>query len=76
MKFRTNDDTATVFEGDDAREIVRQMRDSGWKEYDRKREYMSDVAERVAAMTGTKIDAGDAESFLRGLEEAGLIEQV
>lgn len=75
-----------VFEGEDARDVVRQMKNIEWNAPHRKRDYMAEVIERVQAMTGLVASAepwcvGGADDaaiapqdFLDYLEGAGVIE--
>lgn len=67
-------DTEQTFEGEDARAVVREMRDSDWHAPDKKRDYMEQVAERVEGMTGERISTDGAEVFLHELHRVGLIE--
>jgi hypothetical protein len=71
LKVDTHD--GTVFEGDDAKDIVRQMKMTEWGHPEKKRDYMEEVAERIEQMTGSEVPHGSAASFLLGLAEAGLI---
>lgn len=68
------EDGAT-FEGEDARDLVRQMRDAGWQHYDRKRDYMEDVSSRIEQMTGEPVRTF-AEGFIEDIIEAGLAREV
>lgn len=70
MKVTTDD--GHIFEGADARAIVRAMADADWQRYDKKRDYMDDVAERVTMMTGFEVRTF-AEGFVEDLATAGLI---
>jgi tetratricopeptide (TPR) repeat protein len=54
--------------------IVRAMRDANKSTAGRSlQEFMANEARRGFSLTGVKIPAGDAESFLRGSESAGLL---
>lgn len=74
IRVRTQDGRYR-FEGADARAVVRQMRDAGWKWGDPKRDYMIDVACRVSSMTGAEVRT-TAEGFLEDLVALGLLEIV
>lgn len=63
------------FEGDDAREVVRQMRDSEWKWHDRKLDYMTAVAGRVEEITGQRVRTY-AEAFVADLVALGFLRPV
>lgn len=62
-----------VFEGDDAKEIVRQMKMTEWGHPEKKRDYMEEVAERIEQMTGRTILHTSAAQFLLSLADAGVI---
>ena len=71
-----------VFTGDNAKEIVRQMRNTQWGAPQPKRSYMVDVVERTEMMTGINMDPDavlddeleqGCEHFLIYLETVGAI---
>lgn len=62
-----------VITGTTARELVLAMRDTQWSAPDHKREYMTQVADRVAAMFGATIGTDTPTMFLRDLVAARLI---
>jgi len=68
MRIQTTD--GYVFEGADAKEIVRKMRDTQWGAPVLKREYMEEVKDRLNV--GIIHDKG-ADAFLTSLSDAGLI---
>jgi hypothetical protein len=73
MRIQTTD--GLVFEGADAKEIVRKMRDTQWGAPVLKREYMEEVRDRLngaPGMTEIVIDRG-ADAFLSSLVTNGLI---
>lgn len=73
MRIQTTD--GYVFEGADAKEIVRKMRDTQWGTPVLKREYMEEVRDRLNGAPGTTeivIDRG-ADAFLASLSASGLI---
>lgn len=73
MRIQTTD--GYIFEGADAKEIVRKMRDTQWGTPVLKREYMQEVADRVTGapgMTKIVIDQG-ANAFLASLSANKLI---
>jgi hypothetical protein len=74
MKIRTND--GATFEGRSAKQIVSRMRRDQWNAPELKQEYMEQVSNRVAQMYGHIVHITSAQEFLRGLEEAGLIERL
>ena len=72
MRILTND--GETFAGPDAIAIVRAMRDAQWSAPALKRDYMSEVAERVAMLMGAAIDTTHgAQAFLDDLRRVGLI---
>jgi hypothetical protein len=62
-----------TFIGKTAQTIVRAMKRTQWEAPERKSHYMDEVRERVSQQTGVWISIRTAETFLRGLEAAGLI---
>jgi len=54
-------------------EIVRQMQASGPRAGDSVQEFMRAEAQRTSARTGVSISASDAESFIRGSADAGIL---
>ncbi len=54
-------------------EIVGQMRDSSAQEFRTVQEFMQSEARRGFSLTGILISTSDAESFLRGSADAGLL---
>lgn len=73
IKVTTED--GEEFFGDTHAEIVKQLRNTVWGERQGKRDYMVEAADRASSMTGQDV-TGDrgAEQFLRGLQQAGLIQ--
>lgn len=70
ITVKTNDEQ--VFQGEDAKVIVRAMKNAQWNAPDTKREYMEQAAERVRQMTGQR-PREDAVGFLTDLQTAGLV---
>lgn len=73
MRIQTTD--KIVFEGTDAKEIVRKMRDTQWGAPVLKREYMEEVKDRLSGMPGSTpiIHDKGADAFLVSLCHNGLI---
>lgn len=72
MRIQTTD--GYVFEGADAKEIVRKMRDTQWGAPVLKREYMVEVRDRLSGADATPIVADKgADAFLASLVFAKLI---
>lgn len=76
LRVTTNDDV--VFTGQDAREIVRQMKLTQWSAPEAKRDYIRQVVKRVWSMTGVPPAApvrppGTATKLLRYLVQVGLV---
>ena len=78
MRIKTID--SDVFEGQDAKDIVRQMNRVNWNAPERKGDYMQSVAIKVWAMTHYRMAAPmmppttKADTFLAELADLGLIE--
>lgn len=70
MKIVTSD--GVVFEAPTAKGIVSQMRRSQWSAPSKKGEYMREVADHVAEVTGKRVRADEVDAFLVDLEHAGL----
>ena len=71
MKVTMHD--GAVFEGRDAKAIVRQMKHADWGAPPKKQAYMVEVAERLADLGTTQvIRTHDAGLFLFDLAVAGL----
>ncbi len=62
-----------VFTGTDEKDIVRQMKHTDWHAPERKGEYMEDVATRIETMTGLKVRWTTAKTFLKDMENIGLV---
>ena len=76
MRIQTTD--GIVFEGQDAKEVVRKMRDTQWGAPVIKREYMEEVKDRLSGMPGSTgiIHDRGAAAFLASLAGNGLIRVV
>lgn len=62
-----------TFVAENERGIVRQMRSAAWNAGDGKRAYMTEVAERVASITGRGPIRTSAKGFLHDLHLVGLL---
>lgn len=73
MMTITTQDGAT-FSGETPEAVVKQMQADDWSAPPKKREYMIEVADRIAEMTGKTVraDAG-ATAFLHDLTVAGFV---
>ena len=56
--------------------IVRKMKAMDWNRYDRKLEYMDDVATRVEQTRGERPSTESPDEFIFGLEQAELLEVI
>lgn len=73
MMLRVRTDDGQTFTGVDAKEVVRQMRNTQWGAPVLKRDYMIEVAERVSGMTGEPVDTTNVDTFLLSLAYAGVL---
>jgi hypothetical protein len=73
MRIQTTD--GFVFEGEDAKEIVRKMRDTQWGAPVIKRDYMEEVKDRISGAPGSTEIVADqgADAFLASLVSNNLI---
>lgn len=71
--IRVDTKDGNLFEGVDAKDVVRQMKMTEWGHPEKKRDYMEEVAERVEQMTGREVPHTSAAGFLLGLADAGII---
>jgi hypothetical protein len=69
MRVRMAD--GAVFEGEDEKAIVRQMKHDDWSSPPKKREYMVEVADRIVEMTGKEVRTVNAKAFLTDLVTTG-----
>ena len=71
VRVRAQD--GTEFVAFDRAGIVRQMRDNAWKWDQKKRDYMSDVSDRIFTMDGFNVRADTPDNFIADLIRAGLV---
>ena len=71
MRYELSD--GIVINAQDAADMVHQMHESSYSQCDTDAKFMAETAKRVKLATGKEISSSDADSFVEGLVDAGLV---